>query len=289
MSAPTLPELQAWFLTVMTAPGGVAQGQALAATASSLQLDALVAHQRNIAPATRMHVYAQGYVLRLLECLRADYPWLHRVMGEELFSFFARAYLWHYPSRSPTLYDLGARFADFLAESQARQPNDDGLLDLPVALARLERARSEAGRAVGLEQALASTNDADPLVTLLTGRHMQYHAPHCLRLLEIELALLPFVQALAQDQGVPPTPPRERCWIAVTRQHYRVRMHALASWQYQCLMLLTQQPGRTMSASACACALAQERGDSVDTMLAELLVWVPAACAGGLLSTQTAT
>lgn len=280
MSAPPLAELQSWFLTLMTAPGGVAQGQALAAGRSALQLEQVVAHQRGIAPARRMHIYAQGYVLRLLECLRADYPWLLRIMGEDLFSFFARAYIWHHPSRSPTLYDLGARFADFLAASQAGPANDDGLLALPVALARLERARVEASRAPGTEQLQPAPGE--PLAALLMGQQMLLQAPACLRLLELDLALLPFVQALAQDDVVPAPPARARCQIGVTRQHYRVRMHALEPWQFQLLTLLTQA-GEPLAVHACVGELAGVRCELSDGLPAELLAWLPGASAHGLL------
>lgn len=142
-----LAQLQGWFLTAMTCPGGAPQGAALAQKRFGLAPEQVLTRPQ------RLSIYADGYVLRLLDCLQAEFPVLRQTMGLELFDFFARAYLWRHPSRSSTLYDLGAGFADFLAASQPQGQHASGaaILQFPIDLARLERARAEAGRAVGLE------------------------------------------------------------------------------------------------------------------------------------------
>ncbi|BBB60748.1 hypothetical protein UNDKW_2475 [Undibacterium sp. KW1] len=82
---PSLSQLQHWFLTVMTAPGGLARGLSLAQEHLGLEESSVI----KITPGkrSRMHIYARGYILRLQECLQADFPVLHRLMGDELFNF----------------------------------------------------------------------------------------------------------------------------------------------------------------------------------------------------------
>lgn len=281
MTPASLPELQDWFLTVMTAAGGVARGEALAARRHGRTLAGVVAHRHGATPASRMHIYAEGYVLRLLDCLRADYPMLLRVMGDPLFTFFAKAYVWRHPSTSPSLYDLGAGFAAFLADSQAGRGEDDGLLSLPVELARLERARTEAGRARGLERADAPPN-ADPLALML-GQDVMLSAPPCLRLLTLALPLLPFVDGLANGDAVPPAPEPRRSHVGVTRARYRVRALALESWQFHLLQALVECDDGRLSARLCVQRAAQRDGQTADALMVQMMLWLPTAAASALL------
>lgn len=46
-----------------------------------------------MAPA-RLDIYARGYVLRLLECLRAEFPILLALVGDQVFEMFASSYVW---------------------------------------------------------------------------------------------------------------------------------------------------------------------------------------------------
>lgn len=283
----SLPELQNWFLTMMTAPGGVGHGAALVAGRAGLRLDEVVAHTHGAAPETRMHIYAHGYVLRLLDCLRADYPLLLKVMGEPLFTFFAKAYVWHHPSTSPSLYDLGAGFPAFLSNSQAGQSQDDGLLLLPVELARLERARTEAGRARGLERGGAARPVAVHPLALMLGQDMTLCAPPCLRLLELALPLLPFVDTLSADDTVPPAPQAQRSHVAVTRMHYRVRAHALEPWQFHFLQAVVEQGGAGTSAQLCAQRAAERMGQPVEHLMVQMMLWLPSAALTGLVLVET--
>ncbi len=70
---------------------------------------------RLTAPA-RLDVYAQGYFSRLHEVLEGDYATVAWLCGEAAFNDLVTAFLVAHPSRSPSLRDLGAPFARFLAE-----------------------------------------------------------------------------------------------------------------------------------------------------------------------------
>lgn len=273
-----LAQLQAWFLTAMTAPGGAARGAQLASERHGLTQEQVLKRARG-GPAP-LHIHADGYVQRLLECLQADYPVLRKVMGDELFAFFARAYVWRHPSASPTLYDLGGGFADFLAASQGGAGAQEDVLRFPVELAQLERARSEAGRAPGLEKR------APPLLPsgldlLLENAPAWRLAPYT-RLLALSFPLCSFWQQVqaAPDDAVPPQPQAAPAYVAISRMHYRLAMQDLLPWQFYWLQALAG--GAPLA--QCARQAAQSSGRAPDEVLADAMLWLPMAAAAGLIT-----
>jgi hypothetical protein len=76
------------------------------------------------------------YWIRLHAALREDYPHVAAILDSERFSTLARAFLARFPSVHPSVRWLGARFADFLAESRETAP-----WPFLPDLARLEWAR----------------------------------------------------------------------------------------------------------------------------------------------------
>ncbi|MCC7702939.1 putative DNA-binding domain-containing protein [Janthinobacterium sp. GW460P] len=273
-----LAQLQAWFLTAMTAPGGAARGAQLASERHGLTQEQVLKRARG-GPAP-LHIHADGYVQRLLECLQADYPVLRKVMGDELFAFFARAYVWHHPSASPTLYDLGGGFADFLAASQGAAGAQEDVLRFPVELAQLERARSEAGRAPGLEKR------APPLLPsgldLLLGNAPAWRLAPCTRLLALSFPLCSFWQQVqaAPDDAVPPQPQAAPAYVAISRMHYRLAMQDLLPWQFYWLQALAG--GAPLA--QCARQAAQSSGRAPDEVLADAMLWLPMAAGAGIIT-----
>ena len=63
----------------------------------------------------RLDVYANGYRLRLIEVIDADYPALHVLAGDDLFDRLARAYIAAHPSAFPNARWFGLHLPDFLA------------------------------------------------------------------------------------------------------------------------------------------------------------------------------
>lgn len=279
MSTPSLSELQAWFLTAIAAPGGAERGLALAHQRHGLGEQDLL----RVAGAarSRLHIYADGYVMRLVECLRADFPLLCKVMGRDLFDFFAKAYVWRHPSRSPTLYDLGGGFADFLARSQpeAMSPEAALLFSFPVELARLERARSETARAPGLENLAPAAFDS---FALLSGEDATIRPAPCTRLLALSFPVHAFWEQamhMAEGEELAPAPAPEATCIAIARLHYRIGVHLLEPWQFHYLQAAAAGAPAHQCAlqSAHACALPAGR------VLADALLWLPQAAAAALL------
>ncbi len=64
---------------------------------------------------TLLGVYRDGYVLRLIEVLTADFPGLVAMAGPADFDHMARAYIAAHPSRTPSVRWFGRHLADFLA------------------------------------------------------------------------------------------------------------------------------------------------------------------------------
>ena len=63
----------------------------------------------------RLDIYANGYRLRLIEILDADYPALHALAGDDLFDQLARAYIAAHPSAFPNARWFGIHLPEFLA------------------------------------------------------------------------------------------------------------------------------------------------------------------------------
>jgi hypothetical protein len=60
------------------------------------------------------NVYRNNRAASLIEALRSTYPAVLILVGEEFFTFAARAFISHFPPRSPVLLTYGAEFGDFL-------------------------------------------------------------------------------------------------------------------------------------------------------------------------------
>jgi hypothetical protein len=218
-------------------------------------------------------------VLRLLECMRADFPVLRGFVGDSVFDAFAKAYVITRPPGSPSLYELGADFPRFLEETKpGREGLDAGLsdlLDLPGELARIERARAEVMRARGTEDDPA-TEPLSPFAVF--GEELTLQATPCLRLLELKFPLVDFLRSA--DGGERPAPPAPRAsFAAVGRANYRLYMEELTPWQFAFLKVC-ERPTSLYEAVRRA---ALEGGRESSQVLAEAAVWLPVAFEFGFL------
>src|SRR5262245_61847384 len=155
MTEQSLGRLQLWMKAVVTERGSLSEKLQSATHQHGLLIEEVIAEKRGLSASERLSIYTSGYVARLLDCMRADFPVLRRFAGDSVFEAFARAYIITKPPHSPSLFDLGAGFADFLEETKPKnsqaQEEIIALLDLPPEIARLERARTEVMRARGTE------------------------------------------------------------------------------------------------------------------------------------------
>lgn len=224
----------------------------------------------------RLAVYARSYALRLIECLREEFPVLRRLVGDQVFDLFAGAYVAAQPSRSYSLYGLGAGFADFLEATRPAGTGAASLEAIPASLARLERAMAEAQRCVGTE----ARPGADlPIETLLRlSADLRLRLPDSTKPLQTEFD---FAEALAVAArgGRPLPPPARRSWVAVARSRYRVSVHPLTPGRFAWLCAVGEGGASLHDAAAAA---ARQTGEAPGAILADLMIWLPGAVADGI-------
>jgi hypothetical protein len=284
MTEQTLSLLQHWMKTVVAERGGLPEKLRAATREHGLNVEDVVADKRGLSAHERLGVYTGGYVLRLLECMRADFPALRGFVGDSVFDAFAKAYLISEPPRSRSLFDLSAGFPKFLEETKPKdsplRPELSALLDLPPELARLERARAEVMRARGTEQDAPTAQLLSPLA--IFGEGLTLRATPCLRLLELKFPLADFLRS--SDRGERPGPPRPRTsFVAVGRFNYRIQVEEVAAWQFAFLKTCA----RPTSPYGAVQTAARESGREPAELLAELFVWLPVAFAFGFLRAVT--
>jgi hypothetical protein len=268
--------LQLWMKTVVTERGSLTEKLHSAAQQHGLHIEEVVAEARGLPARERVSIYTNGYVARLLDCMRADFPVLRRFVGESVFDAFARAYIVTEPPHSPSLFDLGAGFAKFLEETKPKDTQAEAgivaLLDLPSEIARLERARTEVLRARGTE------NDSPATLSPfeIFSEELKVEATPCLRLLELKFSLVGFFQDTDQT---PPQPEPRDSFIAIGRSDYRVHVKEIELWQFAFLKACASP----VSVYLAGRSAAEQSGTEVSFVLGQLVVWLPVAIQFGFL------
>ncbi|QNM97412.1 HvfC/BufC N-terminal domain-containing protein [Chitinimonas koreensis] len=176
----------------------------------------LVADSPRVPRATRLGIYADAYLLRLDEALRANYPKLHLLLGDDDFLALTRAYLAGQPSRQASIRWFGAGLDGFLAATSPYAATP--------ALAELARFEWALGLAfdaadapsLGIEALAAVADEAWPVLRVhfqpgFARLSLQWNAPAVWRALDADAA--------------PPAPTREAfdwaIWRAGLQPHYR--------------------------------------------------------------------
>ena len=105
-----------------------------------------VGTENNATPARRFAVHRNNMVAGLIGTLRAQFPVVEKIVGEEFFAAMARVFVATTPPRTPVLTTYGDEFADFIdAFEPARE------LAYLADVARLEAARTHAYHAADAE------------------------------------------------------------------------------------------------------------------------------------------
>lgn len=241
-----LASIQRWMQFVITHPDGVVDGVESPSAQAEIpvaagRIEEVVRPSRTQTSVERLHVYANAYYARLLECLREEYPATARAVGEEAFDGLAFGYLQDFPSESYTLSNLGTKFPKYLAESRPPNENDDGSPDWAeflIDLARLERTYSEVFDGPGEER--QPELDLDELLRIPTREweNLRFVAAPCLRLESYRFPVQQFASAVRNEQDDLPAVEPARTWLAISRLHYRVRRWSLTEPQFRLLKRL---------------------------------------------------
>jgi len=275
-----LLNVQKWFTSILVKPGTVHEKIALADRHYGLNHQQMINASEKLSAPEKIGIYARGYFYRLLECMRAEFPALRELIGDELFETFVRSYLGNAPSKTPDLFDLGKDFPAFLKASQSTlNPDlfpDPAVFDLPIEMAMLERVLSEVSRCQGTEQ----TEGPQMMPEHLTWAFgmADFKTNPALRLLRQQFAIIDFVRNVYREEK-PPAPEKKQTFVAVSRKNYNVRMLELEKWQYEFLQAL--QSGENYRAAieitTDVCTI------QPDVLMADLLFWIPLAIDAGYL------
>ena len=87
---------------------------------------------------SRLRVYRNGFLRACIDALRANYPSVERLVGEERFPALARPWVDAHPPRDATLVEYGDGFAQYIADARATHG-----LDWLGSFAALDRAWTE--------------------------------------------------------------------------------------------------------------------------------------------------
>jgi len=82
--------------------------------ANTLDMAGQVVGNARASAEERVHVYVEGYRLRLLEVMQDNFPGLHGLLGVEQFDTLGRAYIDAHPSTHPSVRWFSAHLAGFL-------------------------------------------------------------------------------------------------------------------------------------------------------------------------------
>jgi Putative DNA-binding domain len=229
-----LKAMQCWFQSVVMHPHGPLSDEA--------EVERLLTPSRRLTAAERLAIYHNAYHVRLLECLREEFPILRQALGDETFDAFAYGYLRTYPSRSYTLIQLGTRFAQFLAETCPDDAPAEWSAFL-IDLATLEWTFSEVFDGPGVEG--EPLFDAAALAALSAEQWLQTRLTPvpCLRLLRLRSPVQEYYAAVRNGEEATP-PAVQETFLAVTRRDYVVRHHTLHPAEFALLHALTV--GRTV-------------------------------------------
>lgn len=211
-----------------------------------------IAPSATLSASERLAIYQRGYYARLLQCLEGQFKALCHALGKELFDDFAREYLWKYPSSSPTLALLGARFPDFLSETRPdlEAAEKEPWIDFMIALAHFEWNLYVMFDAPGHEgKPYANASEAEEALRLQA----------CFSLHRYDFPVSIYYSAVAGGKD-PDIPNRQEHFVAIVRKDFRTAIFDLLAPQYTFLQEI--QAGKTVNAALNATAMAYNKPEA---------------------------
>lgn len=223
-----LSEMQHWMQQALTGSGE---------DLSVEQIAERIQPSHSLRPEQRLAIYQRGYFARLLQCLEGQYKALCHALGPELFADFGREYLREFPSQSPTLSDLGARFAEFLSKNRPDAEADEKeiWIDFMIDLARFEWELYLLFDAEGAEQnGYASADAADENLKLQPA----------VRLFRSGFPVAQYYREVSKEND-PQIPLPAESRVVLVRKDFRTGILNLTPAQYDFLSRLIE--GKTFS------------------------------------------
>ena len=219
---PPLSSLQQWMHNALIFPNQTSADDAALHVEASSRLGA----------AQRLAIYQRSYIIRILSCVKDQFPALCHALGEELFTDFAREYLEACPPQSYTLYDLGRRFPDYLEQTRPdrEQAVRETWIDFMVDLAHYERQLFVLFDAPGQE--------GNPYANEHVPDHRLRLQP-CCALGDYRFPVAWYYHQV-REGNAPPLPPQEQSLVALVRKDYMTHTIPLTAQQHTFLTRIAE-------------------------------------------------
>lgn len=224
MSSNSLAALQSWLQLAIQQPE----------LTESTVVSETIRNNSGASPTRRLAIYQNGYTLRLLECLRSEYPILISAFSAQWFDLMAQHYLNTHPSSSTNLNDLSASFPAFLGDDRPDKNlvEKDRAYDFVIGVAEFERAKLEVSRGKGAENSdhenfmLFESTNLESLSVCLADN---------VRLIDVPFQLLEF---LDNNQMEPKSVSNSKQKIIISRSQYKLNYFEVSDWQYELVSTL---------------------------------------------------
>lgn len=241
----TLKQIQSWFQSsiIRVEPiNGRADEQSIENSDDiSTSCEQVILASSSMTAHERLQIYKNAYILRLLECLREEFPVLRFAMGEQLFDDVATLYIHSYPSRSFTLTQLGAHLAEFLGEQKNRRANLDVAtepwVDFLCDLANFERTTTEVFDCIGPEYSSQLFEDRLRAIPMARVGEAHIAAADCLRQLVTQYPVHRYYSEI-RNRGSSAIPSRRQCFLAIIRMDNNVRYYEISAAQHFVLLAI---------------------------------------------------
>ncbi len=107
----TLSELQIWLAEQLVRPRALSKDPTVVSAAEQH-----IVATDTLSPGDRLEIYREQFWLRHTASLLEDFPGVSGILGQAEWERLAESYLTAYPCQSFSLRDLGAHFAQHIAE-----------------------------------------------------------------------------------------------------------------------------------------------------------------------------
>lgn len=195
-----------------------------------------IAPSKTLSSFERIHIYRDSYFIRLYDCLKHEYPILHKTIGKELFNHFIRNYLKKHPSTSYTLNNLGKKFPSFLQKSlqenlKEKTPDIWQLFIIDIAI--YER----------MYNTVFNTKGHETLQTNAFFTNLKVKPSPSIQLLKLNFPIGDYTNKEGKQLFSPPNIKQPTFYI-FTRQNYKVYAHKVTLSAFETIQDWINKPNK---------------------------------------------
>lgn len=182
--------------------------------------------------ARRVGIYRHAYLVRLVDCLRDDFPALEQALGADDFDCVCRAYVTQHPPSRPTLNDYGRDFPTFLRDETAVGAGANAWAAELAALewATVDAIHADATSVLELSELASVPVEQWGDLRLLLSPSAAWFA--------FEHSVNDYLTAAKEGDAEPRPPAARKSWVLVSRRDLDVWRLELAEWAFTLLSRL---------------------------------------------------